>query len=228
MRGAFLCFVLTFIQQRVESTSFILPLVERVDVNAEAIGKIRGRSGSLSCSTPQMLQPKVSLSLSWTQCSARAYQQKSILMPRQSNKDTMDESATDDLSLNVQDSGTPCIADSSETCVTAALHSGTIDIGTLQTRKASDASRASVNSWSSGSIWQNLLQKIQDTDDYKENSRSYRRTVFTNSDWVQFRSSGRVFENISTMLTSGIIRGLWLEIGMPPQLVGRAPGPGNF
>jgi ion channel-forming bestrophin family protein len=48
---------------------------------------------------------------------------------------------------------------------------------------------------------------------YKETSRLYRRTVFTEQDWIRFRSSGRLFDNLATMFTSGVIRGLWLEIG---------------
>ncbi len=58
-----------------------------------------------------------------------------------------------------------------------------------------------------------LLQSIKNVDEYKERSRQYRRTVFTNKDWVKFRSSDRLFQNLSTMFTSGIIRGLWIEVG---------------
>ena len=58
-----------------------------------------------------------------------------------------------------------------------------------------------------------LLQSIKNLDEYKERSRQYRRTVFTTQDWVEFRSSDRIYKNLSTMFTSGIIRGLWLEVG---------------
>ncbi|KAJ1470014.1 hypothetical protein T484DRAFT_1849539, partial [Baffinella frigidus] len=49
---------------------------------------------------------------------------------------------------------------------------------------------------------------MRQSDDYKEASRVFRRTVFTNKDWQEFRSSARLWKNISTMFTSGIIRGL--------------------
>jgi len=53
---------------------------------------------------------------------------------------------------------------------------------------------------------------MRQSDDYKEASRVFRRTVFTNKDWQEFRSSARLWKNISTMFTSGIIRGLWFEL----------------
>ena len=58
-----------------------------------------------------------------------------------------------------------------------------------------------------------LFDFISSTDEYKETSRLYRRTIFNEQDWIRFRSSGRLFDNIATMFTSGVIRGLWLEIG---------------
>jgi ion channel-forming bestrophin family protein len=60
-----------------------------------------------------------------------------------------------------------------------------------------------------------FLQKIGETDKYKEDGRlsRNRKTVFSPHDWTHFRRSGRVFWNLKTMFRSGIIKGLWLEIG---------------
>eukprot|EP00960_Hanusia_phi_P039737 754016-Hanusia_phi.AAC.2 len=55
---------------------------------------------------------------------------------------------------------------------------------------------------------------INESDNYKEASRLYRRTIFTSEDWLTFRSTERLFSNLSTMFTSGIIRGLWVEVGV--------------
>jgi len=55
---------------------------------------------------------------------------------------------------------------------------------------------------------------INESDNYKEASRLYRRTIFTSDDWLTFRSTERLFSNLSTMFTSGIIRGLWVEVGV--------------
>lgn len=47
---------------------------------------------------------------------------------------------------------------------------------------------------------------------YSEASRRYRRTVFTNADWLQHRSSTRLFGNLSGTLTSGVVRSLVTEV----------------
>ena len=47
---------------------------------------------------------------------------------------------------------------------------------------------------------------------YSEASRRYRRTVFTNEDWLQHRSSTRLFGNLSGTLTSGVVRSLVTEV----------------
>lgn len=62
---------------------------------------------------------------------------------------------------------------------------------------------------SSASMWNplTLFDAIKNSDRYKERSRLYRRTVFTAEDWVQFRSSERIFKNLATMFTSGVVRG---------------------
>jgi len=61
----------------------------------------------------------------------------------------------------------------------------------------------------SSSMWNplTLFDAIKNSDRYKERSRLYRRTVFTAEDWVQFRSSERIFKNLATMFTSGVVRG---------------------
>ena len=54
-----------------------------------------------------------------------------------------------------------------------------------------------------------------DTGDvpYSEASRPYRRTVFTNQDWLQHRSSTRLFGNLAGTFTSGVVRSLVTEVG---------------
>ncbi len=66
-----------------------------------------------------------------------------------------------------------------------------------------------VSSMTSMSFFLKLVEKI---DIHKENSRELRRTVFTDEDWVKFRSSDRIFQNIRTTFNSILIQGLWLEI----------------
>jgi putative membrane protein len=55
---------------------------------------------------------------------------------------------------------------------------------------------------------------IHNLDAYRETSRLYRRTVFSDDDWVKYRSSGRLFKNLSTLFISGVIRGIWIEVVM--------------
>ena len=55
---------------------------------------------------------------------------------------------------------------------------------------------------------------IHNLDAYRETSRLYRRTVFSDEDWVKYRSSGRLFKNLSTLFISGVIRGIWIEVMM--------------
>jgi putative membrane protein len=54
----------------------------------------------------------------------------------------------------------------------------------------------------------------QAPDRYGESSRKYRRTVFTTQNWIDHRSSDRLFENLSSILRSGIVRQLFEEIGL--------------
>ena len=54
---------------------------------------------------------------------------------------------------------------------------------------------------------------LQNSDKYKESSRVYRRTVFKENDWAEFRASDRLFKNLKTMFISGTVRGLLAEVG---------------
>ena len=56
------------------------------------------------------------------------------------------------------------------------------------------------------------MKLVQIIDEHKERTRELRRTVFTDEDWVKFRSSERIFENMRTTFNSILIQGLWLEI----------------
>ena len=47
-----------------------------------------------------------------------------------------------------------------------------------------------------------ILESIKQSDEYKERSRLYRRTVFTPQDWIQFRSSERHGKNLGKKLGS--------------------------
>ena len=47
---------------------------------------------------------------------------------------------------------------------------------------------------------------------YGEQSRKYRRTVFTHEDWVKHRSPGRFFYNLKSILKSGIYSNLSEEV----------------
>lgn len=49
-------------------------------------------------------------------------------------------------------------------------------------------------------------------DDYKERSRSFRRTVYGATDWRKHRSTKRYFRALSTSLLSGVLRGIILEL----------------
>jgi putative membrane protein len=49
---------------------------------------------------------------------------------------------------------------------------------------------------------------------YGESSREYRRTVYNHQDWIKHRSSDSLFTNLSSILTSGIVRQLFQEIGL--------------
>ena len=47
---------------------------------------------------------------------------------------------------------------------------------------------------------------------YSEESRKYRRTVYTHEEWVRHRESDRFFRNLNSFLTSGIYRSLFKEV----------------
>lgn len=58
----------------------------------------------------------------------------------------------------------------------------------------------------SGPVPYDVFQK------YSEESRAYRRTVYTHNDWVRHRESNRFFRNLRSFLTSGIYRTLFKEV----------------
>ena len=58
-----------------------------------------------------------------------------------------------------------------------------------------------------------FLDLIRTTDEFKESYREKRRATFTDDDWVRYRSSYRVYDNLWTSPNSPTVRGLWLQIG---------------
>lgn len=51
------------------------------------------------------------------------------------------------------------------------------------------------------------------TKNYGEESRKYRRTVYTHDDWRKHRHPNRYFHNISTMVTSGVYKTILKYVG---------------
>ena len=49
---------------------------------------------------------------------------------------------------------------------------------------------------------------------YAEESRSYRRTVFTHDDWVKHRSSDRFARNLSNFVNSGVYKNILREVSV--------------
>jgi len=49
---------------------------------------------------------------------------------------------------------------------------------------------------------------------YGEGSRRFRRTVYTQEDWLKHRSSTRLFKTLGGTLTSGVVRSLLVEVGV--------------
>lgn len=47
---------------------------------------------------------------------------------------------------------------------------------------------------------------------YGEDSRAFRRTVYTHDDWVRHRSPDRFFRNLSSVFSSGIYKSLFKEV----------------
>jgi len=60
-----------------------------------------------------------------------------------------------------------------------------------------------------------LLAVVQNTQDYKEQDRRFRRPVFGYPDWVKHRSADRFLTNLSTVFMSRIARAIWLEVLSP-------------
>jgi len=61
----------------------------------------------------------------------------------------------------------------------------------------------------------NLIAVVQDTQQYKEQDRRFRRPVFGYPDWVQHRSADRFVKNLSTIFVSRVARAIWLEVLVP-------------
>jgi putative membrane protein len=49
---------------------------------------------------------------------------------------------------------------------------------------------------------------------YGEDSRKYRRTVYTHRDWLTHRSPERLFGNLQSTVSSGIVRSLLTEVAI--------------
>jgi predicted membrane chloride channel (bestrophin family) len=60
----------------------------------------------------------------------------------------------------------------------------------------------------------NPIEKVQDVPlaTYSEESRKFRRNVYSHEAWVKHRDTGRFFKNFTTTLDSGVVRSLYMEI----------------
>mmetsp|Transcript_27972 Transcript_27972/g.71487 ORF Transcript_27972/g.71487 Transcript_27972/m.71487 type:complete len:434 (+) Transcript_27972:69-1370(+) len=56
------------------------------------------------------------------------------------------------------------------------------------------------------------LKKPEALVSYSENSRQFRRTVYSHEAWVQHRGTERFFKNFASTLDSGVVRSLYTEI----------------
>ena len=50
--------------------------------------------------------------------------------------------------------------------------------------------------------------EVEGEQTYSEASRRYRRTYYRHGDWLEHRSSTRLFGNLTSTLTSGVVRSL--------------------
>jgi hypothetical protein len=55
--------------------------------------------------------------------------------------------------------------------------------------------------------------RVPDELSYGEESRKYRRTVYTHDDWVKHRSSERFVRNLMTTTSSGIYKNIGIQVG---------------
>lgn len=55
------------------------------------------------------------------------------------------------------------------------------------------------------------IPEVKDVS-YGEESRKYRRTVYSHDDWVKHRSPDRFFRNLYTSFSSGVYRGVGAEV----------------
>jgi len=52
------------------------------------------------------------------------------------------------------------------------------------------------------------------TDAWREGSRRYRRTVFGPNDWIRYRRSTRLLDNLLNSFNSSVLRALWFDISI--------------
>jgi putative membrane protein len=88
---------------------------------------------------------------------------------------------------------------------------------TPQTGRASTGTSTSASSASFKTAVEMSSKNLDDlTTDifqkYGEESRAYRRTVYTHDDWVRHRSSDRFFRNLASFAGSGIYKSLFKEV----------------
>lgn len=57
-----------------------------------------------------------------------------------------------------------------------------------------------------------IAQLAEDTDAWREGQRRYRRTVFGPKDWIRYRRSTRLIDNLLSTFDSAVIRALWFDI----------------
>ena len=87
--------------------------------------------------------------------------------------------------------------------------SSRVSTGTIAGTSASSASFKTALDMSSKNLddlTTDIFQK------YGEESRAYRRTVYTHDDWVRHRSSDRFVRNLSSFAGSGIYKSLFKEV----------------
>jgi len=109
------------------------------------------------------------------------------------------------------------------TALTAALVAAAVPVvSSVQRRRREKRSRMPMNfNPTAGDVsaedvkGANLLAVIENTKDYKEQDRRFRRPVFGYADWVQHRSADRFLKNLSTVFVSRIARAIWLEVLCP-------------
>lgn len=57
-------------------------------------------------------------------------------------------------------------------------------------------------------------EKQTSTNNYSEESRKFRRTVYMHDEWVKHRSTDRFARNVKDLFNSGVVRALYVELGV--------------